>query len=110
MYDLIRSLRLVIDTGIHYFGWDYNKCFRLMKKHMDHYSDEAIHRSLLRYINSPCQALTYKVGERTILYLRNHYLECGGNIKDFHEIIMKLGPCPLDQLIEQYFILVNRQS
>lgn len=103
-YDILRSLRLIIDTGIHYFGWGYEKCFSFMKKYLD-YSDKDIHRSLLRYISNPGQALTYKIGERTILYLREKYLKKGGNIKDFHEIIMKLGPCPLDFLVEGFYFV-----
>ena len=101
-YGILRSLRLVIDTGIHYFRWDFKKCFQLMKEYLN-YSEEGIHRSLLRYIDNPCQALTYKVGERTIIYLRNEYLKKGGSIKDFHKIIMELGPCPLDTLIDYFY-------
>ena len=101
-YDMLRSIRLVIDTALHYFGWDYEKCYHFMKGHL-HSSDEAIHRALLRYIDNPGQALTYKIGEKTILYLRDNYLEKGGDIKDFHEIIMRIGPCPIDSLLD-YFI------
>lgn len=98
-YNILRSLRLVIDTGIHYFGWSYKRCFNYMKEYLD-YSDTTIHQALLRYIDIPCQALTYKIGERTILYLRDKYLTDGGTIKDFHKIIMDLGPCPLDFLVD----------
>ena len=100
-YNISRILRLIIDTGIHYFGWEYQKCFDLMKEHLN-YSEPTIHRALLRYIDLPGQALTYKIGERTILYLRNKYLRNGGTIKDFHEIIMRLGPCPLNPLIDYF--------
>lgn len=101
-YDMLRSIRLVIDTGIHYFGWEYDRCYQYMKEHL-HSSDEAIHRALLRYIDNPGQALTYKIGERTILYLKEKYVKSGGDIKDFHEIIMRLGPCPITNLLD-YFI------
>ena len=56
-----------------------------MKEHL-HSSDEAIHRALLRYIDNPGQALTYKIGEKTILYLRDNYLEKGGDIKIFMKL------------------------
>ena len=101
-YDMLRSIRLVIDTGLHYFGWDYDKCFKFMKDNL-HNSDESIHRALLRYIDQPGQALTYKIGERTILYLKDRYLKDGGNIKDFHETILRIGPCPVNNLLN-YFI------
>lgn len=107
-YNILRSLRLIIDTAIHYFGWEYNRCFDFMKKYLDN-SDKEIHRSLLRYISNPGQALTYKIGERTILYLREKYMREGGNIKDFHEIIMKLGPCPLDDLIDGVITFLNKK-
>ena len=101
-YDMLRSIRLVIDTAIHYFAWDYDKCYKFMKEHL-HSSDEAIHRALLRYIDNPGQALTYKIGEKTILFLKDLYLKKGGNIKDFHEKFMRIGPCPIDFLLD-YFI------
>lgn len=101
-YDMLRSVRLVIDTAIHYFGWDYNKCFSFMKENLNS-SDESIHRALLRYIDNPGQALTYKVGEKTILYLKDKFLKNDNDVKDFHEIIMRIGPCPMDQLLD-YFI------
>ena len=101
-YNLLRSIRLIIDTGLHYYGWSYNKCFNFMKKYINH-SDGAIHSSIIRYINNPCQALTYKIGEKTILYLKDRYLRNGGNIKDFHKIIMGIGPCPIGFLLD-YFL------
>ena len=101
-YDMLRSIRLVVDTGIHYFGWDYDKCYHFMKDHLKS-SDEDIHRALLRYIDIPGQALTYKIGQKTILYLRDKYIKNGGDIKDFHEKIMRIGPCPIDALLD-YFI------
>ena len=60
-----------------------------------------IHNELLRYIELPGQALTYKVGEKTIKYLRDVYLKEGYSIKDFHELIMGIGPCPLDILVNE---------
>ena len=27
-YEIMRACRLVIDTGIHYYGWDFDKCFK----------------------------------------------------------------------------------
>ena len=31
-YDIHRTIRLIIDTAIHYYGWEYDKCFELMRK------------------------------------------------------------------------------
>ena len=99
-YDIHRSLRLIVDTGIHYFGWDYDKCFQKMKDNLT-FSDEQINKELLRYIDLPGQAITYKVGEKTILYLRDILMKQGLSIQDFHEIIMKIGPCPLEIMLDK---------
>ena len=100
-YDIHRTIRLIIDTSIHYFGWEYDKCFQFMKKYLS-FSDDYIHRELLRYINLPGQALTYKIGEKVILYLRKLSFDQGISTKDFHKKVMEIGPCPLDVLIEQF--------
>ena len=101
-YDIHRTLRLIIDTGIHHYGWDYEKCFSLMRKNLS-YSDDHINKELLRYIDLPGQALTYKVGEKTLMYLRYHFLQKGHSVQDFHKLILDVGPCPLDILVE-YFL------
>ena len=102
-YDLNRTLRLLIDTGIHYYGWDYDKCLKLMKENLS-FPDNYLEKELLRYVNLPGQALTYKIGEKTILYLRNKSLKEGMTIKDFHKKIIDKGPCHLDILLEQFNI------
>jgi uncharacterized protein (DUF885 family) len=100
-YDIHRTIRLIIDTAIHYFGWEYDKCFNFMKKHLS-FPDNYLHKELIRYINIPGQALTYKIGEKTIFFLRNKSLKEGMSIKDFHQKIMDKGPCNLDILLDQF--------
>jgi len=98
IYNLHRSIRLVIDTGIHYYGWSYDKCFQYMKKLLP-YSDDTIQNEIYRYICDPGQALCYKIGELKFLELREKYFKSyPDNYKDFHELIMKIGPVPLDTL------------
>ena len=92
----IRSLRLVIDPGIHYYGWDYQKCFDISKKYLTNHTDEEIDKTILRYMNMPGQAITYKLGEKAFLYIREKLLKSGFNIKDIHEIMLESGPCPLE--------------
>jgi len=104
-YEMHRAVRLVIDTAIHYFEWSYDRCFKYMKKYLlfdDHY----IHNELIRYICDPGQALAYKIGELTILKLREIYFEKYNNdYIGFHEKIMEYGPCSLDELIERFLEL-----
>ena len=97
-YEILRSLRLILDTGIHYFGWDYDKCSSLMKKYLN-YSDKQIERSILRYMDMPGQAITYKIGEKTFLYLRQQMVKQGHSIQDIHQIMLDIGPCPISMLI-----------
>ena len=66
-YEILRSLRLILDTAIHYFNWPYDKCFQLMKKHLPYYTDRQIDKAILRYMNDPGQAITYKIGEKAFL-------------------------------------------
>ena len=96
-YELLRSCRLVIDTGIHYYGWNEEDCLKYNNKYLPKSSSE-----YKRYIDDPGQALCYKMGELTINFLRDKYLERNPNgIKDFHEIIMDVGPLPLTFLISE---------
>ena len=100
-YEILRSLRLIVDTGIHYYGWCYEKSFNFMNKYLD--DKDLCRKEILRYISSPCQAVTYKIGEKTILHLRNIFLKkYPDKLKDFHEIILDMGPCPLDLLINNF--------
>ena len=98
-YEVQRSLRLILDTGIHYFGWDYDKCFQTMKKHLTH-TDEQIDKAILRYMNNPGQAITYKIGEKAFLFIREKLLKKGYEIKDVHQIMLDLGPCPIELLVQ----------
>jgi len=98
-YDLLRTLRLLVDTGIHYYGWNYDTCFQLMKKHCS-LDDQIIHKELIRYYCLPGQAVSYKIGGITIMYLRKLCLQRGYSVKQFHTLILSMGPCSLDELIK----------
>ena len=102
MYELQRAVRLVVDTGIHVFNWSYDKSFSYMKKYLN-YSDTVLKNEIIRYICIPTQALSYKVGELTLLFLRDKYLQKYPNdIKGFHKLVFDIGPCSLDLLISEF--------
>lgn len=102
MYNLHRSVRLVVDTGIHHYGWSYEKTFQYMKKNLG-FDNTIIKNEIYRYICDPGQAITYKIGEIFILNLREKYFKkYGENYKEFHKLILKIGPLPLD-LFEKEF-------
>ncbi len=96
-YELLRSIRLVVDTGIHYYGWSKEECLKYNNKYLPNISSE-----YKRYSDDPGQGLCYKMGELTINFLRDKYLESDPNgLKDFHEIILNIGPIPLTFLISE---------
>ncbi len=100
-YEIQRAVRLVVDTGINAFKWSYQKSFDYMKKHLD-YTDLVIKNEIIRYICIPTQALSYKVGELTLLFLRDRYLkQYPDDLKGFHKLIFDIGPCSLDLLIKE---------
>jgi len=102
VYELQRAIRLVIDTGIHAFNWSYDKCFNYMNKYL-HYDDDLIRNEIIRYICIPSQALSYKVGELTILFLRDKYLKkFPDDLKGFHRLMFEIGPCSLDLLVKEF--------
>jgi len=105
-YRVERSLRLIIDTGIHYYNWNYQKCFDYMKKYLKYSSDNYIKDQILRYSSNPGQALTYVIGKEVILHLKKDFLKKNSDIKTFHKIILDIGPCPLDLLIKQFYELI----
>lgn len=99
--EMLRSVRLVVDTGIHYYNWSYEKCFKLFKKYTT-MADTEIKAEIYRYIADPGQALSYKIGELTILNLRKEYLKNKKHtLKKFHTLVLEDGPLPLDILIEK---------
>jgi uncharacterized protein (DUF885 family) len=102
IYELQRAVRLVIDTGIHALHWSYDACFEYMDKYLL-YDDTLIKSEIIRYICIPSQALSYKVGELTILFLRDKYLkQFPGDIKGFHTLLFDIGPCSLDLLVKEF--------
>lgn len=106
IYNLHRSVRLVIDTGIHYYGWSYDKCFNYMKKLLPN-EDTEIKNEIYRYICDPGQALCYKIGELKLLELRNKYFKSyKEDYKSFHKLIMDIGPFPLDILEKEVMKLL----
>ena len=73
-----------------------------MKKYLD-YSDQLLKNEIIRYICIPSQALAYKVGELTILFLRDRYLKLyPDDIKGFHKLLFDIGPCSLDILVKEF--------
>lgn len=98
--EMWRSIRLVVDTGVHYKHWSREQMVQFFRDHtaMD---EPNIQTEVDRYIAWPGQALSYKLGQMEILALREQaQKELGAkyDIKSFHDEILSAGPLPLDIL------------
>ena len=100
VYDMWRAVRLVVDTGIHYFGWSRQRA-------IDYFLDNAakteadIINEIDRYIGWPGQALAYKIGQLKMLELRQEAeiaLGAAFDIRAFHDELLGAGATPLDVL------------
>lgn len=97
-YELLRACRLVIDTGIHYYDWDFKKCMDFMKKNTT-FSTGEIKNEIYRYSTYAGQALAYKIGELKFKELKAYFLKNKmGSVKDFHKKVLELGACSLELL------------
>ena len=100
-YEMFRALRLVVDTGIHYYGWSHKKALNYMLKYSSLERSE-LDTEVERYICWPGQALAYKIGQMFISDLKTEYMKKpGADIKDFHEKVLENGVLPLGLLGEQ---------
>jgi uncharacterized protein (DUF885 family) len=98
----LRAVRLVVDTGIHALGWSREQAVDQMRQ--TGMSDAEIAIEVDRYAALPAQALTYKVGQRTIEKLRAEAQERHGDafaLSKFHDRLLELGSLPLDALADE---------
>jgi uncharacterized protein (DUF885 family) len=105
--ELMRSARLVADTGIHAFGWTRQEANDFMSEAMGA-SPGAFSYEVDRYIVLPAQATGYKVGMLKILELRQRAMDALGeqfDLKSFHDVVLSSGGMPLDileRLVNEY--------
>lgn len=100
--DAWRAGRLVVDTGLHAFGWNRSHAVQFFQE-WSAIDQPTIETEVDRYIGVPGQALAYKVGQREIFRLRVEAKDRLGNrfdIKEFHDIVLGSGPVPLPVLGE----------
>ena len=110
-YDMWRAVRLVVDTGIHCFGWSRQQA-------IDYFKDNAakteadIVNEIDRYIGWPGQALAYKIGQLKILELRARAQQALGerfDIRAFHDHLLSAGAIPLDALEQRMDAWIGAQ-
>lgn len=92
--EILRASRLVIDTGLHYYGWSRTQALEYMNS-VCPCPNRANEIEIDRYIGWPGQATSYKVGELKILELRKQALESGKTLQEFNSDMINKGNVPL---------------
>ena len=98
--ELWRAIRLVVDTGIHYYGWTREEVLDYM------YANSAVAEARAvseaeRFMAIPGQALAYKIGQLKIQELRERAEERLGedfDVREFHSQVLEAGELPLNVL------------
>jgi uncharacterized protein (DUF885 family) len=101
--EMLRAIRLVVDTGFHYKHWTRDQVVKFFHDHSG--IDEVdVQSETDRYIVWPGQALAYKIGQLKILELREKAKKELGpkfDIREYHDQVLGAGALPLDVLEEQ---------
>jgi uncharacterized protein (DUF885 family) len=111
--EILRAMRLVVDTGIHAQAWDRNHSIDYMLANSAMSRTDAT-AEVDRYIAVPAQALAYKIGQLTIQRLRTKAeKELGSrfDVRAFHTQILMSGSVPmavLEHKIEDWIALRQR--
>ncbi|MCB2209821.1 DUF885 domain-containing protein [bacterium] len=102
-YEAFRAARLVVDTGIHAMGWDFNQAVDFFVENTG-FSTSFAQGQIYRYIAYPGQATAYMVGLLAILDLREAVQAQDGenfDLKAFHQSLLSSGSMPLFFLADQ---------
>lgn len=100
--ELWRAARLVVDTGLHEKQWTREEAIDYLLTNTPNPEGDA-KKAIERYIVMPGQATAYKIGMIKILELREDARTRLGDafdIRDFHDVVLKDGPVPL-QILEE---------
>jgi len=101
-FEALRACRLVVDTGMHAFGWDRARAWSFMWEHCATNAAN-VDNEIDRYIGWPGQALAYMVGRVEIGRLRERAqarLGAGFDMARFHDAVLSQGAVPLAALEE----------
>ncbi len=96
--EMLRAIRLVLDTGIHDKHWTREQAVAFFRAHSSE-SEPLLQSETDRYIAWPGQALAYKVGQLTILRLRDEARAALGprfDLRAFHDEVLGAGALPMD--------------
>ncbi len=105
--ELLRAMRLVVDTGLHHYRWSRQEAVDYMAANSP-LPLGVIESEVQRYLVWPTQALGYKMGMTEILRQRTRARDALGDefdIRSFHDAVIGSGPVPLPvlgELVDRY--------
>ena len=111
-YEMWRACRLVVDTGIHYFGWSREQAEACLLENSA-LAPHNVRTEIARYISWPGQALAYKTGELLIRDLRAEAEKRLGpdfDLRVFHDRILDEGAMPLTALESKMKAWIKKQA
>ncbi len=111
-YEMWRACRLVVDTGLHAFGWSRQQAMDFLAENTA-LSLHEVRTETDRYIAWPGQALAYKMGELTIRRLRKEAEDALGlqfDIRAFHDAVLRNGSVPLGILEQEIRRFIDAET
>ena len=94
-WDLVRSVRVMLDVGIHYYGWSMEKAIEFWNENIKGQGDIA-YREITRAIYWPGQSLSYKIGAMKIEEFKTKLHVTDSTIKKFHSVFLSFSAEPLE--------------
>ncbi|ONI83541.1 hypothetical protein ALI22I_34195 [Saccharothrix sp. ALI-22-I] len=101
-FDSMRAGRLVVDTGLHAFGWSRARAVEFLLANTP-MAPDLVESEVDRYLANPGQALAYMVGRLEIQRLRRDAetrLGDAFDVRDFHEVVLSEARVPLSTLAD----------
>ena len=104
--EMLRAMRLVVDTGIHWYGWSHDRAVGYMQENSALGAGD-ISSEVPRYMAYTGQATSYKAGQLALIRMREsaeQALGGGFDLKAFHHQVLEYGMLPISVLEQK-----NRQ-
>src|SRR5262252_4718409 len=110
--DMLRGIRLVVDTGFHYKHWTRQQVIDFFHDHSA-IDEPTVQSETDRYMAWPAQALGYKIGQLEILKLRQYAKDQLGprfDLRAFHDEVLSGGALPMDVLSTRIHDWVSQEK
>ncbi|MES2278526.1 MAG: DUF885 domain-containing protein [Bacteroidota bacterium] len=104
-WDIVRSVRVPMDIGLNYYGWNDEQALAFWKKNIKNQDDIAL-REIARVKRWPAQCITYKYGAGQIMQMWAEWRKSIGHrfaIRKFHDRVLDHGSLPFFMVRENVF-------